>query len=144
MTWNRDDLVEFFGVQPETSTIEGFGRVHSFWYSGERLQYLIYVDEDIDSVCVSGDPSAPFGGDSLYEVCVPCDCIKVFPDPYHKGQVALAFYYGPTNDPANRRLTLMKRPDRDLKAWPTFPMPQAHHSRPVPKRDNEKPTNPPN
>jgi len=62
----------------------------------------------------------------LYEVYVPCDTIQLFSDPYHAEFKAVGFWYGGSDECSNLRLTIMKRPDGDLKVWPVFPFPKSH------------------
>jgi len=51
---------------------------------------------------------------------------QLFSDPYHGEFKAVGFWYGETDDRRNLHLTIMKRPDGDLKVWPGFPFPESH------------------
>jgi hypothetical protein len=133
MIWKADDLRRFFGGEAFTSTGEQIGRIHIFRYVGSRLQYDVWIQEDIDWVAVSGDPDTPFGAHSFYEISLPCDLIATLADGYIPGQVALAFYHGGSREPENLRMTIMKRPDGDLKVWPAFPIPEGHPARVRPR-----------
>lgn len=127
MKWNQKDLGQFFGCQP-ISDINNLG-VYFFDHASKRLRYQLIVDEKDDRVSISADPETPFGGDSFYEVYVPCDTIQLFSDPYHAEFQAIGFWYGGADERSNLRLTIMKRPDGDLKVWPEFPFPQSHSLR---------------
>jgi hypothetical protein len=119
MTWNQTDLEQFFGCRANPGANDG--KLHIFDYASKRLRYMIMVHEKENHVAVSADPERPFGADSFYEIQVPCDTIQLFPDPYHPEFKAMGFWYGGTIDRRNLRLTIMKRPDGDLKVWPEFP-----------------------
>jgi len=124
MNWKQSDLEHFFGCRPGLAINDN--AVYFFDYASKRLQYQLWVHEKEDQVSISADPTLPFGGDSLYEVYVPCDTIRLFPDPYHGEFKAVGFWHGDAKDRKNLRLTIMKRPDGDLKVWPEFPFPQSH------------------
>ncbi len=59
----------------------------------------------------------------MYEISIPCTEIVEGPDGYHPGQICLSFYYGDSSLQANRQMTIMKRPDGELKVWPSMPFP---------------------
>ena len=124
MKWNQTDLEQFFGCRPD-SGINQEG-LYIFHHASKRLRYQLVVHEKEDQVSVSADSETPFGGDSLYEVYIPCDTIQLFSDPYHAELKAMGFWYGGSNERSNLRLTIMKRPDGDLKVWPEFPFPESH------------------
>jgi hypothetical protein len=121
MTWNQTDLEEFFGCRPTRGIQDDTLQV--FDYASKRLRYMIMVHEKDHHVAVSADPERPFGADSFYEIQVPCDTIQLFPDPYHPEFKAVGFWFGETTKRENLRLTIMKRPDGDLKVWSEFPFP---------------------
>ncbi len=110
--------MRFFGHDPQSSIEETGEQIFIFDYSGTALRYLLLICPEKNEVLISGDTSIPFGADSLYEISILCDAIETFPDPYYEGQTALGFWDGPLSVPKNRCLTIMKRPDGDLKVWP--------------------------
>lgn len=122
-------LTAFFGEQPifEEEPV-GILDVTAFDYSGEHLKYTLFLNHTWNCAMISGDTTSPFGADSLFEISVPCDSISAGPDPYRADQVCLSFWHGPQTDYANRTLTLMKRPDGDLKVWPRTKFPPGHAS----------------
>lgn len=125
--WNPNEVSSFFGTPPEeTSGLDSSSRVFSFRYSGLHLQYEFFVHADDDQVSISGDTTVPFGANSLYEIYVPCDSLSFVEDGYYPGQVSLACWYGSRDDSRNRRLIILKRPDGDLKVWPSYPFPKDH------------------
>jgi hypothetical protein len=127
MKWNQTDLEQFFGCQPSVAKKdEG---LYIFDYASKRLRYQLVVRESEDEVAVSADPETPFGADSFYEVCVSCDTIQLFSDPYHREFKAVGFWRGGVTDRTNLRLTIMKRTDGDLKVWPEFPFPESRPQR---------------
>jgi hypothetical protein len=126
MKWNKTDLEQFFGCPPSLALNQE--TLFFFDYTSKRLRYLLVVDEKGQQVSISADPERPFGADSLYEFYVPCDTIELFSDPYHAEFKAIGFWYGGGTALGNRRLTIMKRPDGDLKVWPELP-PGSHRSR---------------
>jgi len=123
MKWNQLDLEHFFGARPEIND-DG---LCAFDYAGKRLRYQLFIHEKEDQISISGDPETPFGADSLYELYLPCDTIELFADPYRAEFRAVGFWYGGSNERSNLRLTIMKRPDGDLKVWPAFPFAESHH-----------------
>ena len=122
--WSKIDLEHFFGCRPSLGINDE--RVYIFDYASKRLRYQLFVHEKEEQVSVSADPETPFGGDSFYEVYVPCDTIQLLADPYHPEFKAVGFWYGGATDRKNLRLTIMKRPDGDLKVWPAFAFPKSH------------------
>jgi len=124
MKWNKADLEQFFGCPPSLGINQE--ALYIFDYASKRLRYMLTVDEKEHQVSISADPETPFGADSFYEVYVPCDTIQLFSDPYHAEFKAVGFWYGASNERRNLRLTIMKRPDGDLKVWPELPFPESH------------------
>ena len=126
-------IEQFFGTAGEMHTTE---EIHpdikpaqrTLWieYAGPALKYTILLNIDQDSVSISGDTIQPFGAHSMYEIYVPCTEILAVPDPYRPEQTSLSFYYGETESYDNRHMTVMKRPDGELKVWPSFPFPPGH------------------
>lgn len=84
------------------------------------------IDATSQCVSISGCPETPFGADSLFEVCVPCDSVTAFADGYHDGQIGLSFWYGDVERRENCTMQLLKRPDGDLKVWPACVWPLRH------------------
>jgi hypothetical protein len=126
-------IVRFFGSAGEfTTSAESSEQMVWIDYAGAVLRYAIMLILDRDLVLISGDTSHPFGGDSMYEISIPCTEIVEGPDGYHPGQVCLSFYYGDPSLQSNRQMTIMKRPDGELKVWPSMPFPQDH---PIYRRD---------
>ena len=121
MNWNPKELEELFACNEETCA--RFEDGYCFGYLSKRLKYNLVVRDKEDEICISADPTLPFGGDSLFEFCVSCDMIALMEDPYHPEFKALGFWYGGSKELRNLRLTLMKRPDGDLKVWPVYPRP---------------------
>lgn len=121
-------LIErFFGTAGEfTQLAESTDKIIWIDYAGPVLRYRIMLHIDRDVVLVSGDTVHPFGGDSMYEISIPCSEIVGGPDGYHPGQICLSFYYGDPSLQANRQMTIMKRPDGELKVWPSMPIPSGH------------------
>jgi len=79
--WNREEIESFFGVASEqVLQIEGEAQpqLFHFYYTGSHLRYEIWVDVDKEQVSISGDTDTPFGGQSLYEIYIPCDSIRWF------------------------------------------------------------------
>jgi hypothetical protein len=125
-------LEQFFGI-PCGSSPEGAddGYCHRFVYSGLTLQYMLFVDSDRLAAMISGDTRCPFGGESIFEIAVPCSAIRLIPvfgDPGLTRQIgeALAFYYGDISDQRCRMMTIFKRGDTDLVVCPSWPYPAGH------------------
>ncbi|MDX1927041.1 MAG: hypothetical protein SFV81_11015 [Pirellulaceae bacterium] len=62
----------------------------------------------------------------MYEISVPCDAITEIPDGYYPGKTGLAFWYGDPNEFCNMSMMLLKRPDGELKVWPSYAWPERH------------------
>jgi hypothetical protein len=121
--WNLADVRTFLGSS-FSETQSGF--LTTFDYQGSLLQYQIIVDPENDVVLIGADDERPFGPDSIVEISIPCDSIRLVPDGYYPGQQALEFRYGSVGEEQSLRLMLSKRPDGDLKIWPAYPMPPKH------------------
>lgn len=102
-----------------------FGNMHWIDYQGPTLKYSLIIDSDRDAVLISGDKDRPWGGESMYEIGVPCTTILAHPTGIGSG-LALLFYYGDPSDSRNRTLTIMKRTDLDLVVWPSWRYPDGH------------------
>jgi hypothetical protein len=125
--WNPDEISAFFGVKPDIMPIEDSGsHIFVYRYTGSNLRYELWLWVDDDQLTMSGDTEVPFGTDSLYEICLPCDSVSLVKDGYYPGQMALAFWHGPQSDRKSLRLKILKRPDGDLKVWPEYPFPDRH------------------
>jgi hypothetical protein len=121
-------IESFFDTAGDWSETEEMGRILWLEYAGPTLKYIIHLDIDMEAVGVSGDIAHPFGGDSMYEICVPCSHITSGPDPYHPRQICLSFFYGGSDLNRDRRMTIMKTPTGELKVWPAYPFPAGHRS----------------
>ena len=62
----------------------------------------------------------------MYEIVIPCSEIVAGPDGYHFGKICLSFYYGDSGVVDDRRMTIMKKPDGELKVWPSGQFPIGH------------------
>lgn len=120
------EIEAFFGATLDRAIFAKLGR-EQYWldYSGRVLKYSLIIDVERDTVMISGDPQTPWGGDSMYEIGVPCTSIFTHPSGYDDG-VALAFFYGDPTDRRNRMLTIIKRRDANLVVWPSWPYPAGH------------------
>jgi len=130
MNWNQNDLERLFKCSAFMS--DGPSVIAIFDYATPRLRYQFWVHIEGEQVSVSADSDTPFGADSLYEIYVPCRAITVVPDPYYQGQKGIACWYGEPGDEKNRTLTILWRPDGDLKVWPQSTFPPCHPSRKTP------------
>lgn len=125
--WQEDVLCRFFESVPERSNVEEQKDLVSFLdYKGKNLLYSIYFHLKDELVMISGDLYHPFGADSLFEIAIPCDSISECPDGYYPGNTGLAFWYGDPNQKHNMTMMLLKRPDGDLKVWPSCVWPERH------------------
>jgi hypothetical protein len=131
IAYEPDVLERFFGctVEPLDPPSEALGRILWIEYAGATLRYQLYIHVDTLSVGVSGDSSHPFGADSMYEIYIPCTSILEGPDGYYPHQQTLRFYYGDHTLPESLQLSILKRPDGDLKVWPSMPFPLDHPNR---------------
>lgn len=118
-----DVLLKFFGERPTPSRLDGLAAIG---YTGKNLRYALYLDVTDEVVMISGDMSTPFGADSLFEIGIPCDSITEISDGYYHGNKGLGFWYGDRNQKHNMTMMLLKRPDGDLKVWPTCVFPERH------------------
>ena len=121
--WKLAEVREFFG-KFEHERHEG--GVVWFLYDGSLLKYELFIDEGKEWIGIGGDDSLPFGADSMLEVYVPCNVIRIGGDPYHPEQKLLRFYYGDPKEAQSLRLELLKKPNGDLKVWPVYPNPEGH------------------
>lgn len=130
ISWQEDVLFRFFGSVPEPlSGIEGRkDRVLGVDYVGKHLRYSIWLFVHEDLVMISSDQMCPFSADSLFEITLPCDSISEIPDGYYPGSTGLGFWYGDANHKHNMTMMLLKRPDGDLKVWPSCVLPERHPS----------------
>ncbi len=127
ISWQEDVLFRFFGSSPEPSNVEEQkDRVSFVDYVGKHLRYSIWLHLHEELVMISGDQTHPFGADSLFEIAIPCDSISEIPDGYYSGNTGLAFWYGDQNQKHNMTMMLLKRPDGDLKVWPSCVWPERH------------------
>ena len=120
MDWKPSDIEDFFGVPLEAGLHQDPPQLWFVRYQGPLLQYMLSIDEAEDHVSLSGDPTQPFGPDSLFEIVVPCTIIRPFPDPYRPG-TALRFFVGDNPDPDNLVLDILKGPEGELKCWSSDP-----------------------
>ncbi len=121
--WQNDVLLKFFGELPTPSCLDGLAAIE---YTGKSLRYSLYLDVNDEVAMISGDTSTPFGADSLFEICLPCDSITEISDGYYHGNIGLGFWYGDRNQKHNMTMMLLKRPDGDLKVWPICVFPERH------------------
>ena len=127
IAWDDKDIEAFFGMNAYPSNVdEQKDRVSFIDYAGKTLCYSFWLHHADEVVLVSGDTSHPFGADSLYEICIPCDHITPIPDSYYAGKTGLGFWYGDPTKKHNLTMMLLKRPDGDLKVWPTSAWPDRH------------------
>lgn len=125
LTWDGDVLERFFGV--ELYSGDGGGDFfRQFDYRGKQLKYSLLLNVTKEIAMFSGDHDYPFGGDSMYEFCIPCDRITCKPDGYHPDQTGLGFWYGDPGAKENMTMMFLKRPDGDLKVWPGCVWPTRH------------------
>ena len=125
--WQDEDFTAFFGATPlPASDRERPDGIFTLSYVGRLLRYKMYIDVACEAVHVSGDPETPFGAESFFEVSVPCDSIAACVDGYHPEQTSLLFWYGDPARKHNVTLQLLKRPDGDLKVWPSCVWPSRH------------------
>ncbi len=127
IAWDSVVFEKFFNAVPYPSNVEEQrDRVSFVDYVGKNLRYSFWLHFADEVVLVSGDTSHPFGADSLFEFCVPCDHITEIPDSYYPGEKGLGFWYGDPRKKHNLTMMLLKRPDGDLKVWPTSAWPDRH------------------
>ena len=136
MVWDISDVSQALGVEPFLSRPDSpTGDIYMFDFSGPRLNYGVWIQPDVDYVMVSGDPVTPFGGHSFYEVYVACGSIWRTVDTYRHPHgtkledaefFGLDFCTGPEHRIDQGSLTLLFRPDGDLKVWPAYPLPESH------------------
>jgi hypothetical protein len=124
------EIETFFGVPLNPSKFPDSGR-EQYWldYSGRILKYSIIIDVEKDAVMISGDPVTPWGGNSMYEIGVPCSSIvtgQTRSSIIGPEGIMLSFYYGDPSDRYNRTLTIIRRNDGDLIVWPSWPYPKGH------------------
>ncbi len=93
-------------------------------FSSRSSEWPLWPTDEV--VFASGDILHPFMADSMFEFCVPCDCITEIPDSYYPGKTGLGFWYGDPGKKHNLTMMLLKRPDGDLKVWPTSAWPDRH------------------
>ncbi len=86
--WDNDELRLFFGCQPAPFGSDG---LVSLSYRGGSMNYKIIFDSNEEVVFISGSFEEPLGADSLFELTVRCDRIKVVDDPYYSNQIGLLF-----------------------------------------------------
>ena len=124
LTWQDEDIRHFFGCEsPSVWEAPPTKEMFVVNYSGKLLNYSILFLITDEYVMISGNDTAPFGGDSLYEIAVPCDSVLV---PDAPNQTGLAFWYGDQKQKLNLTLMLLKRPDGDLNVWPSTVWPSRH------------------
>ena len=114
MTWNLEELSQFFGAAPEVSMIEDRELVQ-FDYRSQLLRYCLIIEPDPGRAAISANTTNPFGGDSLYEFYVACDQIWLESSDF--GPV-LTFGRGTGRDYASWTMTVRKRDDGELVVWP--------------------------
>lgn len=136
--WNNEDLNRFFGCVPTTPDEGEFAdRLFTLQYAGGRLKYELIINSVSDVVSISGSHEHPFGGDSLFEIAIPCDSISTCADGYYPEQTGLNFWYGDPAQYHNRTMQLLRRPDGDLKVWPACVWPERHEGFKMLWGDNE-------
>ena len=123
IAWNREAIRKFLA---DRFSEDDSDDLTIFRYKGSLLNYEIYVEPRREVVAIGANDGEPFGSDSIVEVCVACDLVRLVSDGYNPAQEALEFRYGSPRDPESLRLMLLKRPDGDLKIWPAYPMPKGH------------------
>ena len=130
ISWQENVLSRFFGsvLEPLYSAEEPKDRVWGVDYVGKHLRYSIWLFVHEDLVKISGDQMYPFSADSLFEISLPCDSISEIPDSYYPNNTGLGFWYGDPNQKHNMTMMLLKRPDGDLKVWPSCVWPERHAS----------------
>jgi hypothetical protein len=89
---------------------------------GSHAVYLVSSGKVIDHVWLF------VRADSLFEISLPCDSISEIPDSYYPGNTGLGFWYGDPNQKHNMTMMILKRPDGDLKVWPSCVWPERHAS----------------
>ena len=109
IAWDSVVLEKFFNTLPYPSNVEEQSDGVSFIdYAGKNLKYSLWLHFADEVVFVSGDTSHPFGANSLFEFCVPCDRITEFSDSYYPGEKGLGFWYGDPNKKHNLTMMLFK------------------------------------
>jgi hypothetical protein len=127
LDWRTEDIGSFFGNnEREILEYKPGSKLFIVEYAGKLLRYSFWFHITDEYVMVSGNDGTPFGADSLYEIVVPCDSVTLHDDPYDRNQSGLAFWYGDPKHKMNLTMMLLKRPDGDLKVWPTTVWPYRH------------------
>jgi len=127
LTWKDEDITHFFGCEsPSICESQPAKELFIVDYSGKLLRYSFWFLITDECVMISGNDTVPFGADSLYEIVVPCDSVSVCEDPYDPKHTGLAFCYGDPKQRLNLTMILLKRPDGDLKVWPSTVWPNRH------------------
>jgi hypothetical protein len=109
--WNVGDLLEFFG---KTEWEGGDAGLTMFDFPGALLNYQIHINEEEETVFVSGDTEQLFGADSLFEFSIACNPIRLVDEPYHAGQKGLEFRYVEGEGEKHAFILSLKRPDGNL------------------------------
>jgi hypothetical protein len=89
-------------MAPRPSNVEEQRERVSFVdYVGNNLRYSFWLHLADEVVFVSGDTLHPFGANSLFEFCIPCDHITEIPDSYYAEKTGLGFWYGDPRKKSN-------------------------------------------
>ena len=126
ISFDKQRVESFFGQKIASPLSNGHGVTGMIDYTGNALKYQMIISESDECVSISGDPQDPFCADSFFEFNVPCDSITECDDGYYPDQSGLAFWYGDTSQKHNMTMMILKRPDGDLKVWPSCPWPVRH------------------
>lgn len=128
--FQREEIGAYFGVSLcDSRTSDTDSERYWIEYSGRLLRYSLIIDVRNDTVMISGDPEFPWGGNSMFEIGVPCTSIRLRshePD----GTVSFDCSYVDSSGRSSHTLTILKRADGDLTVWPSPPLPDGHPNAP--------------
>ena len=122
----KSEIEAFFGTERLVPNVDSSQINWFIKYSGRVLNYEVLFCGNDETISISGASDEPFGADSIFEFNVACNLITTCPDGYYNGETGLLFKYGNAIYEQNTTMMLLKRPDGDLKVWPSPPWPMEH------------------
>jgi len=116
-----DAVSRYFGCEPQQDGVDEPEHYKIFWFQVGALIYEIILDYPQRRFTISGDPSFPFSGRSLYEIYVPYDRIAIETEPCYGDQPILVCRKDLPEAPNFKTLMIVKWTDTHMSVWQNWP-----------------------
>ncbi len=118
-------VTEFFGCEPIQEGLTDPVNNECYMYESEKLKYEIHISLIDKLFFISGDFTLPFGGNSLFEICVEFDRVNLETEPKAYGEQKILVCRKDYPEFNNfKTLMVMKWENSELSVWPNYIKPK--------------------